>query len=764
MTRIIPSIILLVSATLCSAQGPVGTWSDHLTYSMARNIAVGTDEIFASTGSAIMVFNKEYEELKRISRVQGLSGTGISSIAYSSGYNALVIVYTSTDIDIVRDGSITNIPDIKNKYIPGNKEISRVKTSGRYAYLASSFGIVVVDLQKNEIYDTWKPGGENENVAVFDVAFSGNNIYAATESGLYYGDIQSQGLSYFGNWYRVNSLPEPAGEYNAVLSEQDRIYVNRSQDGAPGDSVYVLNGGVSLFSYQPGTYNLSFDNYDGGFCITSKNSASIYNEAGSLVRSVTSSDIPNPDFSQAIPDGNDIWIADRSNGLIRGEGMADFSKLSLPGPYTNDVVFLASSGGKTYISGGAVDNAWNNQWRSLQVFIHQDNSWHSEISSTFKDPMRILPDPSDPEHYWVSTWGMGILEYKDNELKNHFDNTNSPLQTIIPGGPYVRICGLAMDDNRNIWLTQTGVPGSIKMLQYSGNNASWISFPLTIDAPTIGDIIITKTGYKWVILPRGYGLFILDDNRTPDNFSDDRYKSMLVKDSENKVITSVYSITEDLDGNIWVGTDQGPAIYYNPGSVFDEEIKAYRVKVPRDDGTGLADYMLGTEIITSIAVDGANRKWLGTFSSGAYLLSADGTNKLANYTEENSPLLSNTIASVAIDNTTGEVWFGTDKGTISLRGDATAGADEFREVYAFPNPVRETYTGNVTITGLMRNTEIRITDVSGNLVYKTTSDGGLATWDLKNYHGERVSTGVYLVFCSSEDGTGTAVAKMLVIR
>lgn len=764
MTRIIFPLVLLVSAILCQAQAPIGKWSDHLSYFSAKNVVVGPDEIFASTGSAIMVFNKEYEELRKISRVQGLSETGISSIAYSPDYDALIIVFTSTNIDIVRDGTITNIPDIKNKYIPGNKEIYRVRTLGRYAYMASSFGIVVLDLQKSEINDTWKPGDENETVAVYDVAFSGTYIYAATESGLYYGDIQSQGLSYFGNWQRVNSLPDPAGEYNAVLAVQDRIYVNRTEDGAPGDSVYAINGGVSLFSYQQGNYNLSFDRYNGGFCITSKNSASIYNESGSLIRSVTSADIANPDFSQAVPDGNNIWIADKTNGLIRGEGMSDFMRLSLPGPYTNNAIFLTSSGGLTYISGGAVDNAWNNQWRNLEVFIHQDNSWHSEISSALKDPMRILPDPSDPMHYWVSTWGMGILEYKDNELHNHFDNTNSPLQTIIPGGPFVRICGLAMDEKRNIWLTQTGVPGSIKVLQYNGNSASWISFPFTIDAPTIGDIIITRAGHKWVILPRGFGLFILDDNRTPDNFDDDRYKSMLVKDSDNKVISSVYSIAEDLDGNIWVGTDQGPAIYYNPGSVFDEDIRAFRVKVPRDDGSGLADYMLGTEIITSVAVDGANRKWLGTFSSGAYLLSADGTKKLVNYTMENSPLLSNTIAGVAIDNTTGEVWFGTDKGIISVRGDATAGTDEFREVYTFPNPVRETFTGNVTITGLMRNTEIRITDVSGNLVYKTVSDGGLATWDLRNYQGKRVSTGVYLVFCSSEDGTGTAVAKMLVIR
>jgi hypothetical protein len=235
-------------------------------------------------------------------------------------------------------------------------------------------------------------------------------------------------------------------------------------------------------------------------------------------------------------------------------------------------------------------------------------------------------------------------------------------------------------------------------------------------------------------------------------------------DSENKVISNVSSIAEDLDGNIWVGTDQGPAIYYNPGQVFDDDFRATRIKVPRNDGTGLADYMLGTEIITSIAVDGANRKWLGSASSGVYLLSADGSTKMLNYTEENSPLLSNTIVSLDVDDKTGEVWIGTDKGVISVRGDATAGAYKFRNVYAFPNPARENFTGNVTITGLMRNSQIRITDISGNLVYKTVSDGGQASWDLKTYNGKRVSTGVYLIFCASEDGSDSIVTKMLVIN
>jgi ligand-binding sensor domain-containing protein len=296
------------------------------------------------------------------------------------------------------------------------------------------------------------------------------------------------------------------------------------------------------------------------------------------------------------------------------------------------------------------------------------------------------------------------------------------------------------------------------------SDGGWIVNPLTIDAPTIGDIIITSKGKKWIILPRGYGLFILDDNNTPEVFSDDRYKKMLVQDIENQVISFVYSIAEDLDGNIWVGTDQGPVIYFNSDNVFENDLRASRIKIPRNDGTNLADYMLKTETITSIAIDGANRKWLGTASSGAYLLSPDGTTQVKNFNEENSPLLSNSIVTLAVDNKTGEVWFGTAKGVQSVRGDATAGEENFTKVYTFPNPVREDFTGNVTITGLIKDSQIRITDISGNLVFGTVSDGGQATWDLKTYNGRRVATGVYLVFCASKDGSKSAVTKMLVIK
>ncbi|MCU0462512.1 MAG: T9SS type A sorting domain-containing protein, partial [Bacteroidales bacterium] len=465
--------------------------------------------------------------------------------------------------------------------------------------------------------------------------------------------------------------------------------------------------------------------------------------------------------SQAITENGIIWIADLTHGLVKRESSGNFLQLTLSGPVSSNAASIISYNGKTILCGGSVDVSWNNIWRPLQVSVNENNTWTNITSETLFDPLRALIDPFDLSHFYVTTWGSGLLEYRDNELVNQYTEINSPLQTIIPNKPYVRICGIVLDDNRNIWVTQTGVPGSIKVLKPDG---TWIFNPATTGSLAVSDVIITRGGFKWVVLQRGGGLFILDDNGTPDYTNDDQSKEMLVTDSEDKVISNVYCIAEDLEENIWLGTDQGPVVYYNPEKVFDDDLRAFRIKIPRNDGTGLADYMLGTETVTSIAIDGANRKWLGTASSGVYLLSPDGTLQALNYNEVNSPLFSNSVSSIAVDNKYGNVWFATAKGVLSVRGDATAGQSSFTNVYSFPNPVREDYTGNVTITGLVRDTQIRITDISGNLVYKTASDGGQASWDLTTYNGRRVATGVYLVFCASPDGRQSCVTKILVIN
>lgn len=730
-------------------------------YNSATGLAVSEKNVYASTGSSVLIYNRDLSELKKLSRIQGLSETGISAIAWSEDYNTLVIAYSNSNLDLVKDHIVYNISDIERKYIPGKKVINRIRINGHFAYLCSSFGLIVVDLSRNEIYDTWKPGTGSDTPEIFDVSFTNGQIFTATASGVYYSDLSNQGLSYFGNWRRLESLPNPSGRYTLIICSGGKTFVNLSESGAAGDYVYVAGEGVNPFYYEAGVFNTSFDLSDKGFTIASTRSVKYYDTQGNIIKNISSYGWGTPDIVQAIASNGNVFIADRTNGLVIGKEMSIFTALTLPGPASDNPFSVTSLNGKTIFTAGGTTTSWNNQWKQLKISVYENNSWTSITSANIYDPIRALIDPENNNHFYIASWGGGLLEYENNNLVRQYNQDNSPLQTIIPGQSYVRIGGMAMDADRNLWITQTEVPGSIKILKPDG---TWIINPLRIDAPTIGNIIITRSGQKWIILPRGYGLFILDDNNTPDNFSDDRTKKMLVRDTENKVYSNIYSIAEDLDGNIWVGTDHGPFIYFNPQDVFEKELFAVRTKIPRNDGTNLADYILQSETVTSIAIDGANRKWLGTSNSGAYLISADGTKSLKNYNRDNSPLLSDNIISLAVDNKTGDIWFGTAKGIQSLRGDAVEGNEKFAKVYAFPNPVRQDFIGNVTITGLMKDTHVRITDVSGNLVYETVSDGGMASWDLKNYLGDRVATGVYMIFCSGNDGRESIVTKVLVMK
>lgn len=753
---------IAVIALFCyslTGQQPVGSWSDHLRYNTSNSIAAGTDEIFASTGSSILVFNSEYNELKKLSPVNGLTETGISSIGWSDEYNTLIIAYKSSNLDLFQMNTVFNIPDIMNKYIPGNKRINRIRTLGKYAYLATGFGIVVIDVAKKEIYDTWKPGPGPDNNEVFDIAFGNNMVYAATGNGIWYAGQSNQGLAYFGNWDQLRGLPSPDSRCNLAIFSGETLYAN-FPEGTSGDKIYAIDEAVKLHSDYPGIINSSFDKAPDGFSVSSPGSLKYYGSDGALKTTIESYGWGNPYISQGIIVNNDVWISDISFGLIQGKDLTVFTSLTLAGPASNDVVNIESSDGKTIICGGGNDNYWNSLNRPFQVSVYENYKFTNIISGTENDAMRSLFDPVNSSHYFISSWGDGLFEYKDNTLVKHFNQFNSPLREGDSPGSGVRICGLAMDRSNNLWITQTDVPESIKILKQDG---TWIIYPAIINAPVIGDIISTKSGQKWIILPGGHGLFIIDDNNTPDVFSDDISRKLTVTDSDGKIIPSVFSAVEDHEGNIWAGTDEGPVIYPGSSDILSDDVKGYRIKVPRNDGSGLADYMLGTESITSIEIDGANRKWLGTKSSGAYLLSADGTTMIKNYNEKNSCLFSDSIATIAIDNITGEVWFGTSEGVISVRETATSGKEEYRNVYSFPNPVREDYEGNVTITGLIKDTRVKITDISGNLVFETTSEGGQASWDLKTYNGKRVATGVYIIFCANTDGSESTVTKILVV-
>ena len=474
--------------------------------------------------------------------------------------------------------------------------------------------------------------------------------------------------------------------------------------------------------------------------------------------------------SVGISDDNTIWVADYKNGMIKIYG-ENFEPILPSGPMDNMVFSLYANGNDLWIAPGGRTDAWSNAWVTphLQKFRGEEWTSFTKIDypefNDFFDVVGMVADPDDPNHIFVATWGGGLLEFQGNELLNRFTNHNSPLETALPqqpNEPYVRIGGLDFDKEGNLWITNSGVANNL--LKLTGSR-EWESFELPEVATirNVGQIIVTKNNDKWILVPRGHDVYVVNSTgQEKKHLMVTSYFNNGTYENFNRM-NDVYSIAEDNEGDIWIGTSKGIAVFSNPSRIWDSEVY-YATQPSLDLNNGLYNPLLETETVTAIAVDGANRKWLGTSNSGIYLVSETGEKEILHFTEDNSPLLSNSITSIAINQISGEVFIGTNDGLISYQSDATGGNDAYINVYVYPNPVRETYDGPVTITGLIEKTDVKITDISGNLVFNTQSLGGQAVWDGTNLNGNRVKTGVYLVFCTDEFGEETHITKLLFIN
>ena len=366
--------------------------------------------------------------------------------------------------------------------------------------------------------------------------------------------------------------------------------------------------------------------------------------------------------------------------------------------------------------------------------------------------------------FFAGSWGGGVLEFNAKTFVKRYDNYNSSLQTQLPSkpaAPYVRIGGMNFDSKGNLWVSNAGVAKGLSMLKSDG---TWTSYELSGAANKFtGKVVVTQNDDKWVVVSRGNGLSVL--NSTNDVTKEQKVIAFF---SNGKVelyteMNDVYALAEDLNGKLWVGTSQGVAVFSTPKNIWKDKTM-YATRPSMDEGDNLFHPLLEKESITAIAIDGANRKWFGTKNSGVYLISEDGGKEIEHFNTTNSPLPSDEITDIAINQKTGEVFIGTISGLVSYMGAAISGNEEFADVYVYPNPVRESYDGPIVVKGLVENTDVKITDIAGNLVYKTVSLGGQAVWDGKNLNGNRCKTGVYLVFMNDPTGEKTKITKLLFIH
>lgn len=350
----------------------------------------------------------------------------------------------------------------------------------------------------------------------------------------------------------------------------------------------------------------------------------------------------------------------------------------------------------------------------------------------------------------MGSWNHGIIKLRGGDITDVWTPKNSMLNAGI--GNNVRISGLALDDDKTLWATAIVADYQINALDSDGN---WYNYEIPGVYPS--ELLIDDWGNKWII-NFGIGVAVFNENGTLDVTTDDEVKLLGTESGRGGLPNgNVYSMAKDLKGQIWLGTLEGVVVFANPSSVFSTNFPD--ASCPAVDGFCL----LRDQKINAIAVDGANRKWIGT-ENGIYLVNPQGNRLITHYTTENSPLFTNEIRDIRIDQQTGEVFVGTNKGLISLMGEATGGKDDSEELYVFPNPVPVDFDGPIAITCSYKDVEVKITTVSGRLVKSLTALGGQAIWDGNDMSGNRATPGVYLAMVADKEGNNAGIAKFVILE
>lgn len=707
-------LFISLSFAIQGQNTPIYNWQEHLSYGNAKHILEVENHIYCATENGLFYYNKEDYTINRLNKITGLSDVGVSAMNYDSENNIIIISYYNTNVDLIKGDEIINITDIKDKFITGEKEIHNVDIEEGVAYFSTSFGLLLMDLKKEEIIDTYKIGENGNFVGINDCYIDDTCIFVGTTDGVYFADKNSNTLFDFNSWTKHPSHP----------SEVSEIIVNSS--------------GILFNSQYP---SLKVRNCN-GYYLEIGSIISVYQNDNLISELAADSNFSNIQDAWMDKD-NILWIADSSNSLLKYENF-EFSEVIKPnGPSSNTIENIKLQDNFLFI---LHNNSKNSVSRTGDIidWLHWD--YFSEVVCSEKI--------GSITYVGSSTSG---LAKKDGQQIIRYTPGNT--QNILDTNYY--ISNLTSDREGNLWGTVSN-SGKTLFVRSSDNYWTYFFMPQLPNDRDIRNLIIDDYGQKWGSV-RAKGLFVYNDNGTIEDKSDDQYKVITTSvGNGNLPNQEVYALVSDLDGNVWAGTKEGVCVFYSPSSIFSGyNFDAQQIIVEEN---GFGQYLLESEIVYSIAVDGGNRKWIGTLESGLYLLSEDGTEEIYHFTKENSPLLSNTILDVELNHKTAEIFISTDKGLMSFRNDATKGKTNINSVDIFPNPVREDYYGNISINGIAYESNVKITDVSGNLVFETTSNGGMAIWDGADSNNNRVSTGVYLVFCSDKDGGEKAVGKILFIH
>jgi hypothetical protein len=669
------------------------------------------------------------------------------------------------------------LPDFKLKSLTADKTLFGLRMIGRKAFLCTGAGLLEIDVAnqviKNKYNARWSQTSYEVTDTIYDALEKGQEIWMIAPEGLFCG-YQSNNLSDPSRWMTVPFI-ETSKPRRMVLFN---------------DTIYILAVDGCLYK-QAGTQWNRVDEVDArNYTSLTADETYLYlcasdrlvrlNREGKTVH-VT---LPASDVAYESSKGI-FYVAAKQQGIatLREEegSLKQVGSVALPNGPTQPVAWKSFiHNGKYYATSGS---RWGDRnYMAGDVMCYDGTIWSglSNIDSIsfqtgfpFMDILNLAIDPGDDTHFFLTSWGEGLYEFRNGVFYRLYNQFNSPLVTLLPGR-FCRVDGARFDEKGNLWVLNSTY-GLSKVsdttLWVLKPDGKWVGFYYANmpSAPTWSDILVTSNGQIWCNSVRAvsYGVFVLDQHGTIWDTSDDKSRfiaSFLVQDNKTLNPYTIDCMAEDLDGTVWIGTNLGPVIANHTADIFNSTYQFSRVLIPRNDGSGLGDYLLDGVRVLCIAVDGANRKWVGTADNGVYLLSEDGIQTIHHFTTENSPLPSDYIHSVTVHPETGEVFIGTSAGLVSYRAEATVGTSNYQSVYVFPNPVKPDYTGYITVTGLRENSQIKITDIAGHLIVSGHSTGGQFCWDGLNRQGKRIASGVYLVFYAAEDGSESGTCQFMVIH
>jgi ligand-binding sensor domain-containing protein len=732
----------------------IGFWREHLNYQKAIQVVKG-DFIYAATNDAVFSVDAN-QEISRYHKVNGLSDIGIQKIAWDEQNSQLIIAYKNSNIDLLK-GSITkNLSDIQRSSITGNKTINSIYASAGTAYLSTGLGIVLINLNKYEIKDTWVIGNAGRQININAFTENNQHYYAASDEGI--KRITKTGLdpANYQNW--ENILGPSNGSVSFIGFTNNQLIITKN------DSIFLQENNQWKLLFQESNWKIiSTDISENKIIIclrtvTGNSKVMVLNLNGSIEKTVAAPGIISYP-SSALLNNSTLWVADQFGGL---SSFGNITERYIPnGPLGVSNGEFAFYNETLYQGAGSVNNAWNYQFNKEGILQFKEGIWSNKgafntpLLDTALDFISLTVDPLDGT-IWAGSYGGGLLKQNNQELQI-FKQQNSLLQAAIGDPGSYRVSGLTLDGKRNLWISNYGAPQALKL---KTANDKWFGFtiPFSLTENAVAQIIAADLNQLWIQSPKGNGLIYYNYGNNIESTGDDQWR--LFKQgvgNGNLPSNNVLSILKDKDNSIWVGTDDGIGIIYCTDNILGN----CEATLPIIQQDQFAGFLFKGEQIQCMAIDGANQKWIGT-QNGVWLISADAKKIIYHFTANNSPLLSNDVKRITVDPTTGEVYFATFSGLCSYRGTATEAVEEKNNVLVFPNPVPPQFNGQIAIRGLLDNTLIKITELNGRLVYQTRSLGGQAVWNGRDYLGNKIASGVYLVLARDGKGNENIVTKIVI--